>query len=99
MSVLDGPFNDNGYTKVAELQQTQTTVLQQERQHGFNATPPKSQSVNAEGRQYPTISQFTDVHFTPSVHHEMSTQSYLKMSITHVLQHFHAMRKGAETGD
>lgn len=75
MPVLDGPFYDNGGINVSELQQTQTTELQQESQHSFYSTPPKSQPVNAESMQYPTISQSTDVYFTRSVQHEAYSRS------------------------
>ncbi|XP_067273612.1 uncharacterized protein [Pseudorasbora parva] len=72
MPVMDGPFHDNGGINISEVQPTQTTesCLQQEGQHSFYATPPKSQPTHAEGRQYPIISQSMDVRFKHPVQHE-----------------------------
>lgn len=77
MPVLDGPFHDNVGINVSEVQQTQTTesCLQQKGQCSFYAAPPKSQPINAECVQDPTISQSMDVRSKRPVQHEAFSRS------------------------
>ena len=76
MPVLDGPFYDNGRINVSEVQpQSTESYMQQEDQRGFYAIPFKSQPVDAECVQYPTISQSKDVQLSCPAQHESHFRS------------------------